>query len=666
VTSAAPSGAAIVHNDLMRDSLWRTVVALGTAQTLAYASTYYLPALVASPMARDLGVSRSMVLLAFSVALVVSALIGPWAGRAIDRHGGRRVLPYTSLLFAAGLVALAAARGPVSLFAAWTLLGLAMGAGLYETAFAALVRLYGPRSRQAITGITLIAGFASTVGWPLTAWWLTLWDWRGACLAWAALHLVLGWPLNARLPRGQAPGQRDARRHAARRRGRGASRCGCRAAPRAIGDDQVGDRAHEQQVARQRAGQRQQRPGLGVSGRRQQQHHRRHVGHQVAEHTVAANSGAGSLQRHARRRQPGHACAASPVCWKAWLTTNRPMNSTSSSQSTSPSASARVQLAAEQQHAGADQRRHFARPVGEQEDGQQRPPPSAPWRSARGRSGLLVGPPRRSAAAASPRGRRQHVQRARACQAMTAPGRQHASTITRSSGSVPLARISTRPLSPSSASTACCSAARRVLARQSAPGLQAHVDQHLREQRHVGQQLGQGAAAAHTGLQHLQRADQAVAGGVLVQHQQVARALAAQHPAALRQLFEHIAVADLGAHELDAARAQRHFDRHVGHQRADHAGHALARRAGRRSRHHGQVQQFVAVEQAARRRPPPAGGRRRRPARRRSRRRVALTARTSASGWVAPTPWLMFRPSGAQPMATTSAPSSWNTLGAIW
>jgi predicted MFS family arabinose efflux permease len=189
----------------MRDSLWRTVVALGTAQTLAYASTYYLPALVAAPMARDLGVSRSLVLLAFSVALVVSALIGPWAGRAIDRHGGQRVLPFTSLLFAAGLVALAAARGPVSLFAAWTLLGLAMGAGLYETAFAALVRLYGPRSRQAITGITLIAGFASTVGWPLTAWWLTLWDWRGACLAWAALHLVLGWPLNARLPRGQAP-----------------------------------------------------------------------------------------------------------------------------------------------------------------------------------------------------------------------------------------------------------------------------------------------------------------------------------------------------------------------------------------------------------------------------------------------------------------------------
>lgn len=188
----------------MSKSLWPTVLSLGTAQTLAYASTYYLPALLAVPMARELGVNLPSVLAAFSVALAVSGLVGPLAGRAIDRHGGHRVLPFTSLAFSLGLLALASAQGPISLFVAWTVLGLAMGAGLYETAFAALVRLYGTRSRQAITGITLIAGFASTVGWPLTAWWLSMWDWRGACLAWAALHLFLGLPLNVSLPRGVA------------------------------------------------------------------------------------------------------------------------------------------------------------------------------------------------------------------------------------------------------------------------------------------------------------------------------------------------------------------------------------------------------------------------------------------------------------------------------
>ena len=114
-------------------------MALGSAQTLAWGSTYYLPAVLASPMARDLGVASPMVFAAFSLALVVSAPVGPWAGRVIDRRGGRGLLMATNLLFALGLVALAAARGSVSLFAAWALLGLAMGSGLYEAAFATLV-----------------------------------------------------------------------------------------------------------------------------------------------------------------------------------------------------------------------------------------------------------------------------------------------------------------------------------------------------------------------------------------------------------------------------------------------------------------------------------------------------------------------------------------------
>ena len=162
-----------------------TVLALGTAQTLAWASSYYLPAMLAAPMARDLGVATPTVFAVFSMALIVSALVGPLAGRLIDRHGGRPVLLGTNVLFALGLAALGSAQGPASLVAAWLLLGLAMGAGLYEAAFAALVRLYGTGSRNAITGITLLAGFASTVGWPLSAWMEVQLGWRGACFVWA-------------------------------------------------------------------------------------------------------------------------------------------------------------------------------------------------------------------------------------------------------------------------------------------------------------------------------------------------------------------------------------------------------------------------------------------------------------------------------------------------
>ena len=183
----------------------RVVLSLGLAQTLAWGSSFYLPAVLATPMANDLGVAPATVFAAFSGALVVSAAVGPLAGRAIDRHGGRPVLLATNGLFALGLVALALAQGPLSLFAAWALIGVAMGSGLYEAAFATLVRLRGADARDAITGITLIAGFASTVGWPLTALLETQHGWRGACFGWAALHLVLGLPLNACLPKAGAP-----------------------------------------------------------------------------------------------------------------------------------------------------------------------------------------------------------------------------------------------------------------------------------------------------------------------------------------------------------------------------------------------------------------------------------------------------------------------------
>ena len=186
-----------------------TTVKLGLAQTLAWASSYYLPAVLATPMAAELGTTASTVFAAFSLALLVSAAVGPWAGRAIDRIGGRPVLIASNLVFATALVALSLARQPVHLFAAWALMGVAMGSGLYEAAFATVVRLHGREARVAITGITLFAGFASTVGWPLSAWLDSTQGWRAACLVWAALHLVIGLPLNAWLPRADPAGPPD-------------------------------------------------------------------------------------------------------------------------------------------------------------------------------------------------------------------------------------------------------------------------------------------------------------------------------------------------------------------------------------------------------------------------------------------------------------------------
>ena len=108
------------------------VAALGVAQTLAWGSSYYLPAILADPIADGLGVSRAMVFGIFSGSLLLSAVLGPAVGRAIDNRGGRGVLALSNLVLAAGLVLLAVAQGIVGLAVSWAVLGVGMALGLYD------------------------------------------------------------------------------------------------------------------------------------------------------------------------------------------------------------------------------------------------------------------------------------------------------------------------------------------------------------------------------------------------------------------------------------------------------------------------------------------------------------------------------------------------------
>ncbi len=172
------------------------VCALGTTQTLAWASSYYLPAILGLPIARTLGVAPSVFFGIFSGALLLSSGLAPSVGRVIDRHGGRPILAASSAVIAGGLVMLSLVHGVTGLCAAWLVLGVGTAMGLYTPAFAALARLYGHGARGPITGITLFAGFASTIGWPLSAFMLSHYGWREACLVWAGLNLFVCLPIN--------------------------------------------------------------------------------------------------------------------------------------------------------------------------------------------------------------------------------------------------------------------------------------------------------------------------------------------------------------------------------------------------------------------------------------------------------------------------------------
>ena len=174
---------------------WPVISALGIVQIFAWGSSYYLLAVFAGPIAADTGWSLSWIVGGLSLGLFVAGMASPRVGEAIRRHGGRPVLALSALLLAVGLLILATALVLPVFIAGWVVLGIGMGAGLYDAAFATLGGLYGREARSAITTLTLWGGFASTVCWPLSALLIEHLGWRWSCVAYAAIQLGLCLPL---------------------------------------------------------------------------------------------------------------------------------------------------------------------------------------------------------------------------------------------------------------------------------------------------------------------------------------------------------------------------------------------------------------------------------------------------------------------------------------
>jgi predicted MFS family arabinose efflux permease len=171
------------------------ITALGIAQILAWGTSFYFPAVFATPIVDETGWSLGFVVGGASLGLLTAGLISPQVGRIIDARGGRPVLFASSLFFAAGLAAVGLAPALPVYLLAWVLIGIGMGTGLYDAVFAALGRMYGSEARGPITNLTLFGGFAGTVCWPLSAFLIDHLGWRGACLVYAGLHLIVSLPL---------------------------------------------------------------------------------------------------------------------------------------------------------------------------------------------------------------------------------------------------------------------------------------------------------------------------------------------------------------------------------------------------------------------------------------------------------------------------------------
>src|SRR3984885_3354115 len=184
---------------------WRAVSVLGVAEVFSGGVLFYPPVLTVPLIAQDHGWTRSFAMGGFSASLFVGGLVSRYVGATIDRLGGHVVMPFGSLIGAAGLVCLVTAQSAPAYFAAWMVLGIAMACSLYDPAFATLGRIFGVAARSPITTLTLAGGFASTVGWPATQYLIDAVGWRGCYLVYAALLALVAAPLHAfALPRQHA------------------------------------------------------------------------------------------------------------------------------------------------------------------------------------------------------------------------------------------------------------------------------------------------------------------------------------------------------------------------------------------------------------------------------------------------------------------------------
>ena len=171
------------------------VTVLGSAQIIAYGTTYYLLTVLAPHITTETGWPSGWIFGSFTIALLVSGLVSPRVGRVIDRFGGRPVLVSSAVFLAAGLAMLGISPTLPVFTAGWVIIGIGMGTGLYDPAFSTLGRLYGENARSAITYVTLFGGFASTVCWPLSAFLTGYSGWRFACFTYAAVHAFIVLPL---------------------------------------------------------------------------------------------------------------------------------------------------------------------------------------------------------------------------------------------------------------------------------------------------------------------------------------------------------------------------------------------------------------------------------------------------------------------------------------
>jgi MFS family permease len=183
------------------------ILALGVTQIIGYGTLYYSFSILAPDVAAHFSWPIEWIFGALSVALLIGGLTAPWLGEMFDRAGAGPVMTVGSAIAAAALAACALSPAAVVYVVALTVMQIAANLVQYGAAFALLVQLRPQTAARSITYLTLIAGFASTIFWPITAWLHAHLSWQNIYLVFAAMNLFVCLPLHAWLARGARKGR---------------------------------------------------------------------------------------------------------------------------------------------------------------------------------------------------------------------------------------------------------------------------------------------------------------------------------------------------------------------------------------------------------------------------------------------------------------------------
>ncbi|MGI9318452.1 MAG: MFS transporter [bacterium] len=171
------------------------IIMMALGQILVWAGLYYVfPALLLK-WEQSLGWSKTDLTAAITLAVFMSAFASPIVGKMIDSGKGPQLMTGSACLGGMCLFGVSMITELWQFYLGWGLIGIALAGCLYEPCFALVTRCRGAKAKQSIILITLIAGFAGAISFPMAHTLTEIWGWRSTLQVFAAVVIFGATPL---------------------------------------------------------------------------------------------------------------------------------------------------------------------------------------------------------------------------------------------------------------------------------------------------------------------------------------------------------------------------------------------------------------------------------------------------------------------------------------